>query len=83
MGLRGFDVSTWFGIFAPSGTPPAIVASLNQSVRSTLNTPANAERLKTLGSDVAPLEAAGFAAFVAREHAKYDAIVKAANILVD
>jgi tripartite-type tricarboxylate transporter receptor subunit TctC len=82
-GLRGFDVSTWFGIFAPAGTPPAIVAALNHSVRSTLASPTNAERLKTLGSDVAKLDAAGFAAYVTAEHTKYAAIVKAANIRVD
>ena len=83
MGLRDFDVSTWFGVFAPAGTPPAVVSALNQSVRATLATPANSERLKTLGSDVAKLDAAGFAALVAAEHAKYATVVKAANIRLD
>jgi tripartite-type tricarboxylate transporter receptor subunit TctC len=83
MGLRGFDVSTWFGVFAPAGTPPAVVSALNQSIRATLATPANSERLKTLGSDVAKLDAAGFAALVAAEHAKYATVVKAANIRLD
>ncbi len=82
-GLRGFDVSTWFGIFAPAGTPPAAVAALNQSIRNTLASSVNSERLKTLGSAVAKLDAAGFAVFVAGEHAKYAAIVKRANIRVD
>jgi tripartite-type tricarboxylate transporter receptor subunit TctC len=83
LGLRGFDVSTWFGVFAPAGTPPAVVNALNQSIRSTLSTASNTDRLKTLGSDVAALDAVGFARFVASEHFKYAAIVKAANIRVD
>jgi tripartite-type tricarboxylate transporter receptor subunit TctC len=83
MGLKAFDISTWFGVFAPSGTPVAIVSALNQTIRSTLSTPNNAERLKNLGSDVATLDAASFARFVAAEHAKYDAIVKKANIRLD
>jgi tripartite-type tricarboxylate transporter receptor subunit TctC len=82
-GLRSFDVSTWFGIFAPAGTPPAVVAALNHAVRSTLSTPANAERLKTLGTDAAPWDAARFAAFVAAEHSKYAAVIQAANVRID
>ena len=83
LGLARFDVSTWFGLFAPAGTPAAVVANLNQATRAALSTPANAERLKTLGSQVSALDAAGFARFVAQEHAKYDAIVKAANVRVE
>jgi tripartite-type tricarboxylate transporter receptor subunit TctC len=82
-GLRSFDVSTWFGIFAPAGTPPAVVTALNHAVRSTLSTPANAERLKTLGTDAAPWDAARFAAFVAAEHSKYAAVIQAANVRID
>jgi tripartite-type tricarboxylate transporter receptor subunit TctC len=80
MGLRNFDVSTWFGVFAPSGTPAGVVAALNQSVRSTLGNASNTERLKTMGSEVAKLDATAFAAYVVSEHAKYAAAVKLANI---
>ncbi len=83
LGLRGFDVSTWFGVFAPAGTPAVVVQALNQSIRNTLGKEANAERLKTLGSPVSQLEPAAFAALVASEHAKYAAIVQSANIKVD
>ena len=37
-GLLGFDVSTWFGIFAPTGTPPTIVARLKEAFAAALRT---------------------------------------------
>jgi tripartite-type tricarboxylate transporter receptor subunit TctC len=83
MGLRNFDVSTWFGVFAPAATPAGVVAALNQSVRTTLGSASNTERLKTMGSEVAKLEPTAFAAYVASEHAKYAAAVKLANIQLD
>ena len=44
-GLSGFDVSTWFGVFAPGGTPPAVVARLNAEIVRILNTAQMRERL--------------------------------------
>ncbi len=82
-GLRGFDVSTWFGVFAPAGTPVGVLAALNQAVRSTLANPANAERMKSMGADSAGGDSAQFAAFVATEHAKYAAVVQAAKVRID
>ena len=37
-GVPGFDISTWFGLMAPAGTPPAIIAQWNASVTKILNT---------------------------------------------
>ena len=82
-GLTGFDVGTWFGIFAPAGTPPAVANLLNQSVLDALQTPANAARLKALGAAPNALSSAQFAQFVQAEHAKYAALVQSANVRVD
>jgi len=82
-GLPGFDISTWFGVFAPAGTPPAIVDRLNASFRQALSSPAMRELLAKLGAEPSPLSPAEFAAFVRAEQAKYEKVVKASGARVD
>ncbi len=53
-GLDGVDAYTWNAVFAPKGTPPAVVAKLNAAVSSALDTPVVRERLAGLGLDVPP-----------------------------
>jgi tripartite-type tricarboxylate transporter receptor subunit TctC len=55
-GLDGVDAYTWNAVFAPRGTPPAVVAKLNAAVSRALDTPLVRERLGGLGLDVPPRE---------------------------
>ena len=82
-GLPGFDISTWYGLFAPAGTPPDIVNKWNADVTAMLRTPALRERLLAQGAEPAPDTPAEFARFVAAESAKYARIVKASGAKVD
>lgn len=82
-GLPGFDVSTWFGVFAPAGTPPAIVDRLNGSFTTALRSPEMRERLARMGAEPAPMSAAEFAQFVRSELAKYEKVVKFSGARVD
>ena len=82
-GLPGFDISTWFGVFAPAGTPPAIVDRLNAEFGKALASPAMRELLAKLGAEPSPLSPADFAAFVRAEQAKYEKVVKASGARVD
>lgn len=82
-GLPGFDVSTWFGVFAPAGTPPAIVDRLNSSFTTALRSPEMRERLARMGAEPAPMSAAEFAQFVRSELAKYEKVVKFSGARVD
>jgi tripartite-type tricarboxylate transporter receptor subunit TctC len=82
-GLRGFDVGTWFGVFAPAGTPPDIVNKLNAEIARILRTPGMKERLAGLGAEPQPDTPAEFAALVRSEIAKYAQIVKASGATVD
>ena len=82
-GLPGFDISTWYGLFAPAGTPPDIVNQWNADVTAMLRTPAMRERLLAQGAEPAPDTPAEFARFVAAEAAKYARIVKASGAKVD
>ena len=82
-GLQGFDVSTWFGVFAPAGTPAPVVARLNETMTVALRTPEMRERLAKMGADAAPLSSAQFAELVRAELSKYEKVVKFSGARVD
>ncbi len=82
-GLRGFDVSTWFGIFAPAGTPPEIVGKLNSEVARVLHTSEMRERLAALGAEPIGNKPAEFAAFIKAEIPKYAKVIKASGAKAD
>jgi tripartite-type tricarboxylate transporter receptor subunit TctC len=81
--LAGFDITTWFGVFAPAGTPPAIVTRLNDEMRKALATAEMRERLARMGAEPAPLSPEQFAAFVRAELAKYEKVVRFSGAKVD
>jgi tripartite-type tricarboxylate transporter receptor subunit TctC len=82
-GLQGFDISTWFGLFAPAGTPKDIIAKWNAEVAKILNSPEMREKLVAQGAEPAPTTPEQFAAFVRSEIPKYAKIVKASGAKVD
>ena len=82
-GLGGFDISTWYGLFAPAGTPPDVVSKWNADVTAMLRTPDMRERLLAQGAEPAPDTPVEFARFVATEAAKYARIVKTSGAKVD
>jgi tripartite-type tricarboxylate transporter receptor subunit TctC len=81
--LAGFDVTTWFGVMAPAGTPAPVVARLNDEFRRALATPEMRERLKAMGAEPAPTSPEQFAAFIRAELAKYEKVVKFSGARVD
>lgn len=81
--LAGFDVSTWFGVMAPAGTPAPVVARLNEAFRKALVTPEMRERLSRMGAEPAPTSPEQFAAFIRAELAKYEKVVKFSGAKVD
>ena len=82
-GLPGFDISTWYGLFAPAGTPPAIIAKWNADVTRILTTPDVRTKLMADGAEPAPDTPDQFAQMIARELAKYARIIKASGAKVD
>ncbi len=82
-GLPGFDISTWYGLFAPAGTPPAIVAKWNADVTKILTSPDVRAKLVADGADPSPNTPEQFREFIAKELAKYARIVKASGAKVD
>ena len=82
-GLAGFDISTWFGLFAPTGTPADVIAKWNAEVTKILDSPEMRERLNAQGAEPALTTPAQFAAFIASEIPKYARIVKISGAKVD
>jgi tripartite-type tricarboxylate transporter receptor subunit TctC len=81
--LAGFEVSTWFGVLAPAGTPAEIVARLNETMRAALSSDAMRERLARMGAEPAPTSPAEFTALIKSELAKYQRVVKFSGAKVD
>jgi tripartite-type tricarboxylate transporter receptor subunit TctC len=82
-GAPGVYVSTWFGLFAPKGTPPEIIAKLNAAVVEALADPAVRTKLTDLGQEIPPASEQSPAALGAHLKAEIDKwwpIIKAANI---
>ncbi|MBA2962616.1 MULTISPECIES: Bug family tripartite tricarboxylate transporter substrate binding protein [Ramlibacter] len=63
-GLRGFAIPSWFGYFAPKGTPPAIVAALNAKINEALNTPHVRSRIEEQGQVVLVQSSSQFNDFI-------------------
>jgi tripartite-type tricarboxylate transporter receptor subunit TctC len=82
-GLPGFDISTWYGLFAPAGTPGPIVARWYADVTKILNSPDVRARLVADGADPSPNTPEQFREFIAKELAKYAKIIKASGAKVD
>ncbi|MBX3614228.1 MAG: tripartite tricarboxylate transporter substrate binding protein [Burkholderiaceae bacterium] len=82
-GLKDFDISTWFGVFAPAGTPRPIVDRLNIEFTRALSAPDIRERLGRMGAEPSPMSPEAFANFVRAEQAKYERIVKASGARIE
>jgi tripartite-type tricarboxylate transporter receptor subunit TctC len=82
-GLPGFDVVAWFGLFAPAGTPPAIVERLSAETRAALATPDLRKRLIDLGAEPLGSTPAEFAAYVDAEFRRWGAFAKESGIRLD
>ena len=82
-GVPGFDVTVWFGLLAPAGTPPEIIQKLHADVGKVLATPALAERLNAAGLEVTTSRPAEFATLLRTEVGRWGEIVKQANIKFD
>ena len=79
-GLTGFDVSAWFGVFAPAKTPKAIIDRLSDETRKAVAAPDTRKRLLDLGAEPLGSTPEEFTAFVKAEYAKWGVVVKEAGI---
>jgi tripartite-type tricarboxylate transporter receptor subunit TctC len=82
-GLPGFNISTWYGMWAPASTPSAIVEKLSLEISHITRLPEIREKFLSLGAEPAGNTAEEFAAFNKSELAKWARIVKQSGARVD
>ena len=79
-GVAGFDVSSWQALYAPAGTPAAIVKRLNAEIEKIIAEPEMKARMDGLGLDHSPNTPEQFTAFGQSELVKWAKIVKDGNV---
>jgi tripartite-type tricarboxylate transporter receptor subunit TctC len=79
-GYPGLDLVVWGGIFAPAGTPAAIIEQLNHEIVAAGNAPDVKAAIAKTGSEMRPYSVKEFAGFVSSEIAKWDKLVKQTGI---
>ena len=79
-GLPGYEVSNWWGILAPAGTPQAVLDRLHQEVAAIQDSPETRKRFELEGAEVIRMKPVEFASFVTQETEKWTRVVKEAGI---
>jgi len=82
-GMPGFETVAWFGLFAPTGTPKAVVDKMQAEVARIVREPDIRERIAALGGEPVGNKPEEFAAIVSGDVAKWKKVVKDANVHVD
>ena len=82
-GLAGFDVSSWFGLLAPAGTPPEVVRRLDEATQAFLQTPEGQQKIRAMGAEPAREGPEAFRQLVRAEAEKWGPVIRKANIRVD
>jgi tripartite-type tricarboxylate transporter receptor subunit TctC len=81
--VPGYEAVGWYGVGAPKGTPPDVIAKLNGALTAALAEPDPKARLADLGVEPMPMTAAQFADFIAAENEKWGKVIRAADIKLD
>ena len=85
-GLKGFEVKVWHGLYAPKGTPPAVLERVGVALRAAMADPLVKQRLADLNADIVPVEKmtpTGLKTFLESEMAKWAPVIKKAGIYAD
>ena len=81
-GVPGYETNTWNALFAPAGTPPEVVAKLNEAAVAAVNDPAVKERLAGVGAVVVGSTAEELATHVAAEVTRWRPVIEAAGVTI-
>ena len=81
--VAGFEAPFWLGLFAPAGTPPEIVADINNAVNAVMASDAITERAAKTGLVARPMTPAEFAKYVQEDTDRWAGVIKAHNITAE
>ena len=79
-GMPDFEYLSWIGLFAPKGTPPAIIEKYSNAVRQAMQDPEVKNKVATMGAETGRLDAKAFASFIAADYKLSQDIVKASGM---
>ncbi len=82
-GYKDFDVSTWYGLFAPAGTPAAVVTTLNTEVNKLLTNPEVKAAILAQGAEPVAMKVDQFSTLLTTDYAKWKVIVQASGAKVE
>ena len=82
-GYKDFDVSTWYGLFMPAGTPREIVATMHDEVNKLLATPAMKAAINAQGAEVQLMTSEQFGDLLKSDYQKWRGIVQASGARID
>jgi len=82
-GYKNFEASSWFGVLAPAGTPPAVVKTLNAAINDALKDPIVADKLRGEGGDVLGGTPEQFSQLLRTELPRWARIVKDSGATVE
>lgn len=83
LGMAGMQLTTWFGLAAPAGTPAPIVDKLSSALNAVMTDPAYSQRLIAMGAELHQSTPAAFTAFWAEELDRYRQLIQSAGIQVN
>jgi tripartite-type tricarboxylate transporter receptor subunit TctC len=82
-GLPGYEVDSWFAVFAPAKTPPEVVARLGKEISKIVESEAFRKKVDEQGAFAVSMDPPTMAKFVDQELAKWSKVIKAADIKAD
>jgi len=82
-GVKGYESTGWFGVVAPTGTPPAVVARLSAELRAVLVDPEVVAGARAAGVELSPTTPADFGRFIASETVKWADVIKRSGTKLD
>lgn len=85
-GLKGFEVKVWHGVYAPKGTPPAVIDKLGVALRAALQDEVVKQRLAELSSEIVPMDKvtpAALRSHLEAEIAKWGSVIRQAGVTLD
>jgi len=82
-GLKGFEMTNWYGVMAPAKTPREVVAKLNGEINKIMGLPEQKAKLEEVGTQLDPISTEQFTKFLASEIAKYAKLVKASGVTIE
>ena len=82
-GFKDFDVSTWYGVFAPAGTPAAVVTTVNAEINKLLATPDMKAAIQAQGAEPEAMSPAQFGTLLKTDYAKWKGIVEASGAKIE